>query len=75
MMTQTLLAHLPMLFHRDARTVMVLGLASGVTAGEVLYYPVERIDVLDINPQVVEASNKLDPPGRIGSPATHRREI
>jgi len=40
MTTQTLVAHLPMLFHRNPKTVMVLGLASGVTAGEVLYYPV-----------------------------------
>ncbi|MHC4160053.1 MAG: tetratricopeptide repeat protein, partial [Planctomycetota bacterium] len=57
MKTQTLLAHFPMLFHRDPRTVMVLGLASGVTAGEVLHYPVERLDVIDISQQVVEASD------------------
>jgi spermidine synthase len=57
MKTQTLLAHFPMLFHRDPKTVMVLGLASGVTAGEVLYYPVEQLDVLDINREVVEASD------------------
>ncbi|MHC4105422.1 MAG: fused MFS/spermidine synthase, partial [Planctomycetota bacterium] len=57
MKTQTLLAHFPMLFHRDPKTVMVLGLASGVTAGEVLYYPIERLDVLDINQEVVEASD------------------
>ena len=56
METQTLLAHLPMLFHRNAKRVMVLGLASGITAGEVLHYPVERLDVLEIGRQVVEAS-------------------
>ncbi len=57
MKTQTLSAHFPMLFHRNPKTVMVLGLASGITAGEVLYYPIEKLDVVDINPQVVEASN------------------
>lgn len=57
MMTQCLLAHFPMLFHEKAETVMVLGLASGITAGEVLHYPVRQIDVIDISPQVVEGSN------------------
>ena len=36
MPTQTLMAHLPLLFHANPKTVMVLGLASGITAGEVL---------------------------------------
>jgi len=57
METQTLLAHFPMLFHRDPKAVMVLGLASGITAGEVLYYPVEQLDVIDINQEVVAASD------------------
>ena len=57
MKTQTLLAHLPMLFHPNAKTVMVLGLASGITAGEVLHYPVEQLDVIDISRQVVTASD------------------
>jgi len=61
MQTQTLLAHFPMLFHRDPKTVMVLGLASGITTGEVLCYPVERLDVLDINQQVVAASDFFIP--------------
>jgi spermidine synthase len=61
MNTQTLLAHFPMLFHRDPRTVMVLGLASGITAGEVLHYPVEQLDVLEISQQVVEASDFFIP--------------
>jgi len=61
MKTQTLSAHLPMLFHRDPRTVMVLGLASGITAGEVLHYPVERLDIVDINDQVVKASDFFIP--------------
>ena len=40
---------------------MVIGLASGITAGEVLCYPVKRLDILEINEQVVEASNYFIP--------------
>jgi spermidine synthase len=59
--TQTLSAHVPLLLHKDPKTVLVVGLASGVTAGEVLHYPVERLDVIDINRQVVGASNFFRP--------------
>jgi len=59
--TQTLLAHFPMLFHKNPRTVMVLGLASGITAGEVLQYPIEELDILEINDQVVAASHIFIP--------------
>ena len=61
MMTQTLLTHLPMLFHPNPQHVMVLGLATGVTAGEVLHYPIEQLDVLEISKQVVEASEVFTP--------------
>jgi spermidine synthase len=40
---------------------MVLGLASGVTNGEVLNFPVRRVDCLEISPQVVEASDFFRP--------------
>jgi spermidine synthase len=53
--TQTLLAHVPLLFHPHPEKVMVLGLASGMTAGEVLHYPVKQLDILEINPEVVKA--------------------
>jgi spermidine synthase len=56
--TQTLSGHIPMLFHPHAKKVMVLGLASGMTPGEVLHYPVERLDILEINDQVVAACRK-----------------
>jgi len=55
--TQCLLAHIPMLFHPSPKSVMVLGLASGMTAGEVLHYPIESLDVLEISKQVLEASS------------------
>ncbi len=61
MKTQTLLAHFPLLFSPDAKRVMVLGLASGITAGEVLHYPVEQLDVVDINDRVFEAARHFEP--------------
>lgn len=59
--TQSLLAHVPLLFHRAPKEVMVLGLASGMTAGEVLCYPVESVDVVEINPQVLKAARFFEP--------------
>jgi len=73
MATQTLLAHLPMLFHPRPAQVMVLGLGSGITAGEILHYPVERLDVLEISRQVVEASRFFRPWNNdvLSDPRTH----
>ena len=53
--TQTLSAHIPMLVHPGAKRVMLLGLASGMTAGELLLYPIEQLDVLEINEAVATA--------------------
>ncbi|KUG23053.1 hypothetical protein ASZ90_007162 [hydrocarbon metagenome] len=61
MPTQTLTAHFPMLIHPNPKTVMVLGLASGITSGEVLHYPVEKLDILEISNEVVVASNFFRP--------------
>jgi len=61
MKTQTLLAHFPLLFAKAPQNVMVLGLASGVTAGEVLHYPIARLDVVDINERVFEAARWFGP--------------
>lgn len=61
MPTQTLSAHFPMLLHPDPKNVMVLGLASGITSGEVLYYPVDKLDILEISHEVVKASNFFSP--------------
>jgi spermidine synthase len=56
MLTQRLLAHLPLLLHSSPRHVAIIGLGSGVTAGSALAHDVARVDVLEISPQVVEAS-------------------
>ena len=55
--TQVLLGQLPMFLHREPREVMVVGLGSGITAGSVLQNTtVENVDVIEISPEVIEAS-------------------
>lgn len=56
MLTQSLLAHLPLLLHSGAADVGIIGLGSGVTLGAALRHPIERVDVLEISAEVVEAS-------------------
>lgn len=47
--------HLPMMLHGNAKTALVVGLGSGLTAGEILHYPVKQLDVVEISPEVVKA--------------------
>ena len=56
MLTQKMLAHLPLLLRNDSKNVAIIGLGSGVTAGAVLAHPVEKLDIIEISPEVVEAS-------------------
>jgi spermidine synthase len=56
MLTQKLVAHLPLLLHAQPREVAVIGLGSGVTVGAALRHPIDRVDVVEISPEVVEAS-------------------
>ena len=57
MLTQKLLAHLPLLLHADPREVCIIGLGSGVTLGAALRHPTSHVDVVEISPEVVEASS------------------
>jgi spermidine synthase len=61
MLTQRLLAHVPLLLHPAPKRVAILGLGSGVTLGSALSHPIERADVLEISPEVVEAARFFDP--------------
>jgi len=54
--TQLMLGHLPLLHHQRAENVLVIGLGSGMTLGAVERYPVKAVDVVEIEPAVVEAS-------------------
>jgi spermidine synthase len=56
MLTQKLLAHLPLLLHHDPRSVYIIGLGSGVTLAAALRHPIDRADVSEISPEVIAAS-------------------
>jgi spermidine synthase len=54
--TLKLSAHIPALLAKKRQRVMIIGLGTGVTAGEISLYPdVERIDVAEISSTVVKA--------------------
>ncbi|MBI3263864.1 MAG: fused MFS/spermidine synthase [Acidobacteria bacterium] len=57
MLTQKLLAHVPLLLHPHPKEICIIGLGSGVTAAAALSHAVSRLDVLEISPEVVEASS------------------
>jgi len=57
MTTQKMLGHLPLLLKDGARDVAIIGLGSGVTAGAALRYPIQSLDVVEISPEVVAASD------------------
>jgi spermidine synthase len=59
--TQILSGHLPLLLQPLARRVLVIGMGSGITAGSVLRHPVERVDLAEISPEVVEGSRFFSP--------------
>jgi spermidine synthase len=60
MPTQVLIGQVPMLFGPPAKSALVIGWASGVTAGSIARHPVERIDVVELEPAMLEASRFFD---------------
>src|SRR2546428_7939149 len=56
MLTQVLLGQVPMFFARQPRGVCVIGYGSGVTAHAVLTHSIRRMDIIEIEHQVVAAS-------------------
>jgi spermidine synthase len=56
MPTQLMLGHLPLLLHPAPRAVFVVGLGSGITAGAAARHAVQQVDVVEIEPAVIEAS-------------------
>ena len=73
MLTQKLIAHLPLLLHKNPKNVFVIGLGSGMTAGAALTHDVERVDVIEISPEVVKASEffKTENRNALADPRTH----
>ena len=79
MLTQRMLGLLPVLIHGKARDICIIGLGSGVTLGSALSSgSVEHADVVEISPEVVEASHFFDRENggalaQTGRPAHRRR--
>jgi spermidine synthase len=59
MPTQELVGHLPLLLHPDPHDVLVIGLGTGVTAGAAARHGIGRLDVVEIEPAVVEAAGRF----------------
>ena len=57
MPTQLLVGHLGPLLQPDVRRALVIGLASGVTAGALVQHPLEAIDVAELEPAMRTASS------------------
>ena len=60
MANQLLLGHLPMLLHPAPHDVFVLGLGTGITAAAVARYPVQRIDIVELEPAAAKAARFFD---------------
>ena len=58
--TQVLLGHMAYLFVDDPQRVLVVGLASGISAGSAALHGAPTVEVLEIEPAVVEASHFFD---------------
>ncbi len=59
--TQVLLAQIPFAYRPEARNVLVIGLASGISTGSVtLHAGPERIEVAEIEPAVLKACRLFD---------------
>jgi spermidine synthase len=54
--TQLLVGYLPMLLDPGAKRVLVIGMGSGMTAKAVAAFPVEQLEVAEIEPAVIEGA-------------------
>ena len=52
MVVQRMIGHLPMLFHPNPRKAMNLGLGAGVSFGALGTYPLDHLEVVEIEPAV-----------------------
>jgi spermidine synthase len=72
--TQILAGHLGILTHpSEVKKVLLVGVGAGVTAGSILAHPIERLDVVEISPAVVDAAKFFSPDNRdaLADPRCH----
>jgi spermidine synthase len=58
MLTQALVAHLPLLAHPAPHRVLVIGMGTGVSLAAAGRYPVDSIDLVEISPEVLDLSSR-----------------
>lgn len=56
MVLQRMIGHLPMLFHPHAKKAVNIGLGAGVSFGALGCHPLERLEVVEIEPAVKKAT-------------------
>lgn len=56
MVTQILVAQIPLIFRPGAEDMMIIGFGSGITGGSALQHPLKRLDIAEISPEVMRAS-------------------
>lgn len=54
--TQRMMGHLPMFMHPNPERALVVGLGSGVTLASALAHPAKQVDIIEISPEIVDAS-------------------
>jgi len=60
MRIERMLGHVPALLHGEPRSVLIVGMGAGVTAGSFVRHPeVERIVICEIEPSVITASDQF----------------
>ncbi len=59
MLTQRLLAHLPLLLHPDPHHDAIIGFGSGVTLASALTHSIEQVETIEISTEVIEASEQF----------------
>jgi len=60
MRTQLLSGYIPMLAHKDPKSVLVIGQGSGITLGAVEQFPINSVDLVEISSAVIKGSRYFD---------------
>jgi spermidine synthase len=55
---QIMAAHVPMMFHQNPKSVLVVGVGVGKTASRFLYYDVNRLDCVDVDSSLFDIIRK-----------------
>ena len=54
--TQILCSHLPLILHPDPQDVLLIGLASGISAGSAAAHPIKTLRVLEVEKEMIGAA-------------------